>query len=62
MFPSSSGEESFVVAEAPKETGKDTYGKKPQHVLLLWVFFLSCFFFFFLRNQLAKMSIIAFVA
>lgn len=47
VFPSSSGEESFVVAEAPKETGKDTYGKKPQHVLLLWGFFFFLVFFSF---------------
>lgn len=50
VFPSSSGEESFVVAEAPKETGKDTYGKKPQHVLLLWVFFFLSFFFFLFKE------------
>ena len=65
VFPSSSGEESFNVAEAPKETGKDTYGKKPQHVsLLCFCFVLFCFFsiFFFKRTNLAKMPIIVIVA
>ena len=55
MFPSSSLEESLVVAETSKKTGKDTYGKKPQ--------FCSMFFFFFKKaNQFkCQMSIIAII-